>query len=91
MKKKQLEIGDLVQLNPEHKFGEAVLVVTEPKCYGCMGYLLSPVDINGVSKFDGLTRFNEIAYLLARFEEFEYVGKVHWMHKHKDEQVSSWV
>lgn len=79
MKPKQLQVGDVVQLNPEHKFGGCLVVVTEPKEWGCQGYLMSQFDILAV-KFQG------IAYVRPKFEDFEYVGKIQWIYEHKDDE-----
>jgi len=72
MEKRELEYGDIVQLHPEHKFGGMLVVVTEPKDFGCQGYLMSQFNFEAV-------RFKGIAYLRPKFEEFEYVGKMHWI------------
>ncbi len=72
MEKTELQIGDVVQLRPEHKFGGFLVVVTEPKDWGCQGYLMSQYEVEA-------TRFKGVAYLRPRFEEFEFVGKLHWM------------
>lgn len=72
MEKRELKVGDMVQLNPSHKFGGMFVVVTEPKEWGCQGYLVGPNDFEA-------TRFKGLAYLRPRFEDFEYVGKVVWI------------
>lgn len=81
MEKRDLEEGDLLQLNPEYeKFGGMLLVVTEPKSWGCQGYLLSSRDFDAV-KYKGR------AYLRVKFEDMEYVGRLTWFEydKKKDE------
>lgn len=83
MKKIELQLGDIVQLSPEHeKFPGFLLVVTEPKEWGAMGYLMSQF------QFDA-TRFKGVAYLRAKFEEFEFVGKIHWLWESSTEEESN--
>jgi hypothetical protein len=48
MKKIQLEYGDVVQLKPEHKFSGMLVVVTEPKSWGCQGYLMSQCNFEAI-------------------------------------------
>ena len=72
MEKRELEIGDVLQITaadgrPDHTGW--FLVVTEPKDFGAMGYILSPYEDMG------LVRFKGVAYLRVKFEEVEYVGK----------------
>lgn len=75
MEKRELKVGDVVQVNPNHeKFPGFLLVVTEPKDWGCQGYLLSPVGFNAV-------RFKDRAYLRTKFEQIEYVGEMYWILK----------
>ena len=76
MEKTDLEVGDVVQLRPEHKFGGMLVVVTEPKEWGCQGYLMSQFNFEAV-------RFQGVAYVLPKFEDFEYVGKIQWIYEHK--------
>lgn len=72
MKKRDLELGDIVQLNPDHgKFPGFLVVVTEVKSWGCQGYLMSAYDFVAC-KFLGR------AFVRPRFEDFEYVGKIVW-------------
>ncbi len=76
MKKRGLEIGDVVQLNPKlPQFGGMLLVVTEPKEWGCQGYLLSTFNFEAV-------RFHGAAYIRTNWEEMEYVGKIVWNLSH---------
>lgn len=75
MEKRELFRGDVVQICPTHeKFPGFLLVVTEPKSFGCQGYLLSEYQFDAV-KFQG------VAYLRVKFEEIEYVGKISWMNE----------
>jgi hypothetical protein len=79
MEKKELAVGDIVQLRPDHKFGGMLVVVTEPKAFGCQGYLMSQFN------FDGAVRFQGVAYVRPEFEDFEYVGRMHWVWEPKNE------
>lgn len=82
MEKRELEIGDVVQLHPEHKFAGMLVVVTEPKSFGCQGYLMSQFN------FEGATRFKGVAYVRPEFKDFEYVGRLQWVWEHKDDTES---
>lgn len=77
MDKRELSYGDVVQINPEHKFGGMLLVVTESKIFGCQGYLLAPDNFEAV-------RFKGKAYLRLKWEEMEYVGNLYWVEKEVD-------
>lgn len=79
MQKRELEYGDVVQLNPQHKFAGMLVVVTDPKSWGCQGYLMSPHNFEA-------TRFKGLAYIRPKFEEFEYIGKIHWVNEPKIEE-----
>jgi len=72
MEKRDLSYGDVVQLNPDHQFGGMLLVVSEPKSFGCQGYLLAPDNFDAV-------RFKGKAYLRLKWEDMEYVGKLYWV------------
>ena len=73
MDKRELEMGDVLQLNPEYeRFGGMLIVCTEPKSWGCQGYLMSAYDFEAF-KFKGR------AFLRPKFENMEYVGKLHWI------------
>ena len=82
MKKRDLEIGDVVQLDPNgEKFPGFLVVVTEQKDFGCQGYLLHTGDFPAV-------RYKKIAYVRAKWSEMQYVGKVAWLrteHETKNE------
>lgn len=75
MEKMDLEIGDIVQISPEGKykntFGGMLLVVTEPKEFGCQGYIMSSQDIDAV-------KFRGRAFLRPSWEDIEYIGKMVW-------------
>jgi hypothetical protein len=77
METRKLKVGDVVQINPEHKFGGMLVVVTEPKDWGCQGYLMSQFNFEAV-------RYKGVAYIRPMFEEFEYVGEIQWLYKHND-------
>jgi len=78
MEKYDIKEGDVLQLKPEHQFGGMLVVCTEPKSFGCQGYLMSQFN------FEGATRFEGVAYVRPSFEDFEYVGKIHWMYEHSE-------
>lgn len=80
MEKMVLEIGDVVQLKPEHKFGGCLVVVTEPKDFGCMGYLMSQFDIEAV-------KYRGVAFVRPKFQDFEYVGRIQWIYESPKEQL----
>ena len=49
MEKRELEIGEIVQINPDWSdgrgtpwFGGCLMVVTEPKSWGAQGYVIAP-------------------------------------------------
>ena len=87
MQKCELEVGDIVQLNPEGngKFGGKFLVVTEPKYFGCQGYILW----DDVSNVEGVVTAGGKAFLRPKFERFEFIGKAAWLRvedKNKEEE-----
>lgn len=67
MKKMELSIGDVVQINPKHDevFGGAFMIVSEPKEWGAQGYC------HGLKP-------GSVAYYRCKFEDMEYVGKAAW-------------
>lgn len=71
MEKYDIQKGDIVQINPDHRFGKMLVVCTEPKSFGCQGYLVSPYNFHA-------TRFKGAAYIRVEFKNFEYVGKAPW-------------
>ena len=77
MEKRKLKVGDVLQLRPEHKFGGMIVVVEEPKEWGCKGYLMSHFNFEA-------SRFQGVAYVRPKFEEFEYVGKIQWIYECKE-------
>jgi hypothetical protein len=72
MEKRELAVGDVVQLNPEHKFAGMLVVVTEPYSWGCQGYLMSQFNFEAV-------RFKGVAYVRPKFADFEFVGHIQWI------------
>lgn len=83
MKKRTLKIGDIVQLNPDtHKYGGSLLIVTEPKEWGCQGYLCLDLP------HEGLGRFKNLAYLRVTWDDMEYVGHAEWVIESKPETAT---
>jgi hypothetical protein len=83
MDKIDLQVGDIVQINPDkERWGGFFCVVTEPKTWGCQGYLLHH------GAFDAV-RINKtnLAYVRLKFEDIEFCGKAFWMCHEKDEEV----
>lgn len=79
MEKYDIQKGDVLQLKPDHpKFPCFLIVCTAPKSWGCQGYLMSQFNFEA-------TRFQGAAYLRAKFEQMEYVGKIQWMWESKKE------
>lgn len=74
MKKTELEIGQLVQLNPEtvknKAFAACIMVITEPKTWGAQGY----VQALGTREAAGGQ-----AYYRAAWDEMEPVGVAEWI------------
>ena len=75
MEKMELVKGDILQLNPEGRYKDTFagmfIVVTEPKEWGCQGYLLHFCDFTA-------TRFKGQAFVRAKWEDMEYVGRAIW-------------
>ena len=65
MQPKELEIGEVVQINPEthDRFGGCFMVVSEPKSFGAMGYVTVP-HAEGPQQ----------AYFRCKFEDMETLG-----------------
>lgn len=74
MQKRDLEIGDVVQIDPEHdkRFGGCFMVVTEPKAWGAQGYCASPEHPGG------------LFFYRCKFENMEYIGKAEWIRKEEE-------
>ena len=71
MEKTELKCGDVLQFRPEHKWGGMLVVVTEPKGWGCQGYLMSAYEFQAV-------RWKGRAFVRAQFEDVEFVGSLCW-------------
>jgi hypothetical protein len=83
MEKMELKPGDVVQINPDSIYsykglGGALLVVTEPKSFGCQGYLLLDRQVYGLATYKGR------AFLRPEFKDIELVGRLVWIYD--DEQ-----
>lgn len=82
MEKRELKVGDVLQIKPDaEKFGGFLVIVTEPKPWGCQGYLLSPDGFDAV-------RYKGVAYVRPLFENVEFVGKLHWIREESKENGS---
>lgn len=70
MDKIELEIGDVVQIKPEHddRFGGCFMMVTEPKNWGAQGFVF----VLGSSQA-------KRAYYRCKFENMEFIGKAAWV------------
>ena len=67
MKKRELKIGDVVQIDPAHDecFGGAFMMVTEPRAWGAQGFV----------HYLNQGR----AYYRVPFENMEFVGHATWV------------
>lgn len=82
MKKTQLQVGDVVQIDPDHDpmFGGCFMIVTEPKAFGAQGAVLGP----GGNGQNG----SGIAYYRCSFENMEFIGHAMWeLHDADDDDV----
>jgi len=82
MEKRELEIGDVLQITPEGDqghWGGMLIVCTEPKSWGCQGYILHTGDFPAV-------RFDGVAYRRVKFEDMEYVGQLPWIRQEKEDE-----
>ena len=74
MSYKEVEIGDVVQLDPEHFeqfWAGQLIVVTEVRTWGVQGYVTVP---------DGT------AFIRARIGTFERIGRAAWVREDDDEE-----
>jgi hypothetical protein len=76
MDRRELEPGDVVQLNPEYHLGDkkgffagCFMIVDEAREWGCQGHVLCPRERGLVPG---------AAYYRARWDEMEFVGKAVW-------------
>lgn len=80
MEKRELQPGDLLQFDPAHEvYGGQIVMVTEPKSFGCQGVLFLD------REYQNLTRYKGRAFIRPTFEEVEYVGRIEWMFQDDDE------
>lgn len=64
------QFGDVYQIKPDHKkFPGFIIVVTDVKPWGIRGYLMYFCDFQA-------TRFDDMAFVNAEWDEIEYVGKL---------------
>jgi hypothetical protein len=75
MEPRDLQPGDVVQLNPEtvrnRAFAACMLIVSEPKKFGCQGY----VQALGESRETAGGQ----AYYRPLWDEMEFVGRAVWV------------
>lgn len=71
MEKRDLVVGDVVQLDPDHydMFGGCLVLVEEPKPWGMQGYVLIPIERE---------KLPARAYIRATWEHMEFVGHATW-------------
>lgn len=80
MEKTDLKRGDILQINPEHEvYGGQLIVVDEPKNWGCQGILFTELE------YEGLTRYRGRAFLRMKFEDLEPVGRLEWLWEPKED------
>lgn len=74
MEPRVLAPGDVVQINPQtvgnKAFAGCMLTVTEPKAWGCQGY----VQALGENR----ERYGGAAYMRLRWDQMEFVGRAVW-------------
>ncbi len=75
MTPRELEAGDVVQINPDavgnKAFSACMLVVTEPKAWGCQGY----VQALGEARDEA----GGLAFMRLTWAEMEFVGRAEWV------------
>lgn len=75
MEPRDLEPGDVVQLDPEKvgnkAFAGCLLIVTEPKTFGCQGYVQALGEKRDAPGGQ--------AYYRPGWEEMEFVGRAVWI------------
>lgn len=79
MEYRDLEEGDVLQLNPKLPFGGMLLVVTDPKQWGAQGYLCSSRSFEA-TKYIGRT------FVRVKFADMEYIGRLEWLEMDKAEE-----
>ena len=72
MQPRELKVGDVVQIDPAHDdvFGGCFMQVTEPKGFGCQGFVIC---LKSGDKPRG------DAYYRCSWEHMEYVGPATWV------------
>ena len=72
-----------MQINAEngHRWGGFLVVVTEPKQWGCQGYIIWHTDFNAVRIIS-----SGKAFVRVKFEDIEYVGRMVWVHEDAEEE-----
>lgn len=80
MEKTELKAGDLLQYNPNHEiYGGQIVMVTEPKSFGCQGVLFLD------REYCNLNRYNGRAFVRAKFEDVEPIGRIEWYYEDKED------
>lgn len=80
MEKRELKKGDLLQYRPDHEpYGGQLVMVEEPKIFGCQGVLFTDQD------YIGLTRYQGRAFVRPKFEDVELVGRLEWVWEDENE------
>ena len=81
MEKRELKVGDIVQIDPAHYpvFGASLMIVTDPKSWGAQGYVHVLGDSNAVTTFKG------VAFYRCAFENMELVGHAAWVRSVEEE------
>lgn len=69
MKEQELQVGDVVQIDPTHEshFAGCFMQVTEPKPWGAQGFVRVPGGTGGN------------AYYRCKFENMELIGHAIWI------------
>ena len=73
MDKRELQVGDVVQINPDKEdcfFGGCFMQVTEPKSFGAQGFILMPQSRDNPPGQ---------AFFRCKFEDMEFIGKAAWV------------
>ena len=77
MAPRELEPGDVVQLDPQkignRAFAGCLLIVTDPKDFGCQGYVQALGETRDAPGGQ--------AYLRVAWDEMEFVGRATWIRK----------
>ena len=70
MEKRKLEVGDVVQIDPDFdpRFGGCLMIVSEPTSFGCKCYIRATPGRDQ-------DRDQGVAFYRCEFANMEYVGK----------------